>query len=169
VTTEEVSVMTQLNLRFRPALLSYFRRRVPDHMEAEDLAQEVLIRLVNHCEVAPDAAHAYVFQTAANLLRDRARRQKVRTAYAASIGDLPDREVDTLDPHRHAEARFELRALEQHIAALPERMRSILLLYRFEGVGKQMIADSLGVSLSTVEKDIALAMAILAGKLGRSR
>jgi RNA polymerase sigma-70 factor (ECF subfamily) len=161
--------MTQLNLRFRPALLSYFRRRVRDHSEAEDLAQEVLIRLVRHSEVSPESAHAYVFQTAANLLRDRARRQKVRTAYAASIVELPDREVDMLDPHRHAEGRFELRALEQHIAALPERMRSVLLLYRFEGVSKQMIADSLGVSLSTIEKDIALAMSILAAKLGRSQ
>ncbi|PZU68664.1 sigma-70 family RNA polymerase sigma factor [Sphingobium sp.] len=161
--------LAQLNHRFRPALLSFFRRRVRDHMEAEDLTQEVFIRLARQGNFAPESMEAYIFQTAANLLRDHARRQQVRRSYVQSVQEQDGRDIDILDPLRHIEARRELAAIGAHLANMPERMRHAFLLYRYEGVEKQTIAQSLGVSVSTVEKDVASALAVLASKLGRIR
>ena len=62
--------------RYRGALLSYFSRRMANSSHAEDLTQEVFVRLARHRRV-DDIAHmeAYLFQTASNLLRDHARRE----------------------------------------------------------------------------------------------
>src|SRR5450756_350333 len=69
----------------RPALVSYFLRRVRDPSEAEDLAHEVFIRLAGAPLESLRSTDAYVFQVAANLLCDRARRNKVREDYAHSV------------------------------------------------------------------------------------
>lgn len=169
MTTDAEHDLARLNQRFRPALLSFFRRRVRDHMEAEDLTQEVFIRLARRGDTMPEKMDSYVFQTAANLLRDDARRQRVRRSYVASVLEEHERDVDRLDPARHIEARAELVAIDAYLSTMPERMRHAFLLYRYEGVAKQTIAESLGVSVSTVEKDVALALAMLLSKLGRDR
>ena len=70
--------------RFRPALLAYFLRRLANPAEAEDLAHEVFLRLVGVPLEQLRSADAYIFHVAANLLRDRARRWKVRNDYATT-------------------------------------------------------------------------------------
>ena len=61
--------------RFQEPLRSFFRKRAFDRQEADDLVQEVFCRLAARSESQPmDKPEAYVFQAAANLLRDRARR-----------------------------------------------------------------------------------------------
>ena len=64
-----------LNARFRGPLMSYFKRRVGNHAEAEDLTQQVFMRLLAADDFERvEQAEGYVFTTAANLLRDRDRR-----------------------------------------------------------------------------------------------
>jgi hypothetical protein len=77
--------LTDLARRMRPALVSYFLRRVRDPSEAEDLAHEVFLRLAGTRLDSLRSADAYVFQIAANLLNDRARRNKVREDYVYSV------------------------------------------------------------------------------------
>ena len=61
-----------LSERFRPALLRYFRRRVSDASEAEDLVQEVLLRMLRRRNVASiEDARCYLFETASSVLTDR--------------------------------------------------------------------------------------------------
>src|SRR3546814_4392834 len=71
-----------LNQRFRPALMSFFLRRIHNFAEVEDLTQDVIVRISERAATI-DAARpdAYVFQIAANLLRDHWRRSTVRTSY----------------------------------------------------------------------------------------
>src|ERR1700735_3263760 len=92
--------LTNLARRMRPALVSYFLRRIRDPSEAEDLAHEVFVRVAETRLDSLRSADAYVFQIAANLLSDRARRNKVREDYAYSIsaGDAPPEEQ--FDPAR---------------------------------------------------------------------
>jgi RNA polymerase sigma-70 factor (ECF subfamily) len=134
-------------------------------MEAEDLTQEVFIRLAGRDDKQVASAEAFIFQTAANLLRDRARRHQVRSAYLATIADHADRGVDMLDPLRYAVARDELATLAACLDELPERMRRIFMLYRFENVAKPVIADSYGISVSNVEKQVASVMAFVAERM----
>lgn len=155
-----------INRAYRPVLVRYFLRRTRSHAEAEDLTQEVFVRLAHTDLAMVQTREAYIFQTAANLLRDRARRERVRADYREEMGNAPDLGVEQLDPHRIAEAHDMLRALYAGLAELPERTRRIFTLYRIENVAKKTIAASFGITESAVEKQVTRAMAFLVDRLG---
>jgi RNA polymerase sigma factor (sigma-70 family) len=150
--------------RFRPALLAYFLRRVSNPAEAEDLAHDVFLRLAGVPLEQLRSADAYIFQVAANLLRDRARRRQVRDVYVATqiaAIDAEEPETHAQDPARIEAARRCLAALVARLMELPERTREIFILYRIENVARRNIAQAYGLSISTVEKEIARATAYL--------
>lgn len=167
--TETADDRMQLNRRWRPALMSYFLRRVRDHTEAEDLTQEVFARLLASTEAADASPDAYVFQVASNLLTDRARRARVRSDYRESISRIEDYSVELLDPHRHVAGRAAFEVFTQSLDDLPERTRTIFVLNRLENVSQNDIADALGISSSAVKKHVAKAMALLMKRMRQSR
>lgn len=153
--------IARLSRRFRPALMSYFMRRVKSHAEAEDLTQDVFLRLASLDVAQLQSAEAYVFRTAANLLSDRARRDKVRRLHAADELSVAGREIDPLDPARIVSGRRSLSTMAEKLKELPERMRAMFVLYRVESMNKRDIAEAFNCSVSTVEKNVAQAMAYL--------
>ncbi|WP_299006062.1 sigma-70 family RNA polymerase sigma factor [uncultured Caulobacter sp.] len=158
--------LERLHRDHRPALMAFFLRRVQNYAEAEDLTQEVFIRLAEIDPGRMRQADAYVFQTAANLLRDRARRQQVRREYAAGARLVEGAGVNPFDPHRVAAGRESLALLKQGLSELPERTREIFLLFRYEQIDRRTIAESFGISASAVDKHIYRAMAKLIAKTG---
>lgn len=150
-----------LGRRWRPVLLAYFLRRVRDHAEAEDLTQELITKLLGHRGGDFASPEAYIFQMAANLLADRARRTKVRMQYRDMMGRAEDAGIDPIDPFRIAAGRSELSTLEAALASLPERTRTIFILYRLENLAQERIAEAFGISVSAVKKHVARAMAFL--------
>jgi RNA polymerase sigma factor (sigma-70 family) len=164
VETARKQQLDDLCRRFRPALFAYFLRRVTSPAEAEDLAHDVFVRLAGVPLDQLRSADAYVFQVAANLLRDRARRGKVRDDYAATqiaAADAAELETHAFDPERIEVGRRSLAALVARLMELPERTRQIFILYRIENVARRDIAQAFGLSLSTVEKEVARATAYL--------
>ncbi|WP_454887291.1 RNA polymerase sigma factor [Sphingomonas oryzagri] len=149
-----------LNRQWRPALMAFFMRRVRDHAEAEDLTQEVFVRLLK-IDAQTESPDAYVFQVAANLVVDRARRARVRGEYRDALAGHEDRHIEPLDPHRIASARAQLSALTTALDNLPERTRTIFTLYRIENMSQQVIAETFGITPSGVKMHVAKAMARL--------
>src|SRR3546814_8583965 len=62
---------SEMSRQWRPVLLAYFLRRVNDHAEAEDLTQEMLVRLLGMDVEELEQPEAYIFRIASNLLADR--------------------------------------------------------------------------------------------------
>ena len=149
-----------LDQRWRPALMAFFRRRVRNPVDAEDLTQETLLRLLR-TEQGGERADAYVFQVAQNLLIDRARRDRVRDLHRQSVQGDPDAALDPIDPSRIAEGRSEIAAFMTALDSLPERTRTIFILYRLENMSQDAIGQSVGISASAVKQQVAKAMAIL--------
>lgn len=151
----------------RPALTQYFRARIRDHSEADDLVQEVFARiLARRADQPVSNLRGYVFQTAASVLADRARRRGVRHADAHFPFD-PERHGDEeLDPHRHASGKEDLRAAVEALMTLPERTRTIFILHRLEDRKYREVAVQLGISVSAVEKHMVRAIQHLAASLG---
>ena len=159
-----------MSKRFRPALMAFFLRRIRNHAEAEDLTQEVLIRVTQKgAAIDPTRPDAYVFQIAANLLRDRGRRLKVRTAYQMGLGVAEGNRVEELDPSRVVQARQSLATVAAALRELPERTRTIFILFRLEGMKQREIADTLGVSVRTVEQHVIRASLFLRERFGEDR
>lgn len=158
--------MTLLSREFRPALMAYFLRRVNSRAEAEDLTQEVFVRLAARGEEAIENRQAYVFQVAANLLRDRARRSKTQLDYRSSIGEIEALNVELIDPYRVTAGRSLLSAMCKALEELSKTTRDVFVLYRLEGMSKATIADGFGISISSVEKHITKSTVFLAERFG---
>jgi RNA polymerase sigma-70 factor (ECF subfamily) len=157
-----------LNRRYRPALMAFFMRRAASHSDAEDMTQELFAKLAAPQAGAMDNADAYIFQMAANLLRDRGRREKVRANYRASV-DAGSVDLEPLDPARVLLARESLGEVSDALRELPERTRAIFLLFRLEGMKQSELATLYGISISAVQKHIFKAMTHLTKRVRASQ
>ncbi len=149
--------------------MAFFLRRVADHAEAEDLTQDALIRLARVAPDSVDNPDAYVFQVAANLLRDRKRRDRVRADYLASVWEAERAKVEQRDPSRVAEAGQSLATLQSALYELPSRTCAIFLLYRLGRIGKREIASAYGISRSAVDKHLMRALAHIVRRAGETQ
>lgn len=156
--------LTQLSRRFRPALMAYFVRRLKNHAEAEDLTQEVFLRLAQREAGSVEAPERYMFRTASNLLADRARRNKARANGLDAMGGA-ELGIDARDPSRIAEGRESLAALEAALRELPEPTRSIFILYRLEHADRRTLGETYGLSRGQIDRQIARAIAFLIARL----
>lgn len=157
--------MVMLGRRYRPALMAFFVRRIRNPVEAEDLTQEVLMRLVELPANEFHAPDAYIFRIASNLLHDRHRRMRVRESWRNDTCQQIDGLADYVDPLRLLEGRETLGLVSKALAELSQRSREILLLFRLERVRKRDIADRFGISVSAVDKHLIKATAHLTKRL----
>jgi RNA polymerase sigma-70 factor (ECF subfamily) len=162
------ALLDQLSARYRGPLTSYFLRRVRRRDEAEDLTQEVFLRMVRSLQ-RPDGEggeridnpEAFLFRTAVNLLRDRARRAKTFADHLAEAVHR-DESVEVLSPERVLQGRQSLRSALAALEELDARTRDVFILHRLEGLKHAEIATLYGVSSSSIEKYMIKALAHLA-------
>jgi len=157
----------------RGPLTRFFMRRVANAAEAEDLTQDTFTRLIaaagGHAPIDPKA---FVFRTALNLLRDRARRLQTRasaqidTIAITPVSPVTLEFVEDRDPERVLQAQDELSHVMSVLDELKPRTRDIFLLFRLENMKQAAIADLYGISRSTVEKEVMRATLHLATRLG---
>lgn len=144
-----------LDSRFRGPLMSFFLRRVGDRAEAEDLTQQVFLRLL-----ASPSARTYdlqaplVFRVAANLLRNRHRSAGVRGEYLRLVEDDPAADSEDLTPERVLLSRENLSEVLRTLDELGAKTRDMFILFRLENLNQAEIAALYGCSRSTVEKHV---------------
>ncbi len=157
----------ELSRRMGPPLHAYFRKRTANAHEAEDLMQEVFCRLSSRAdEIELRNPEGYVFQIAANLLRDRARRHGIEAAGRRELAASSDGKFEDISPERVLLGKARLRQVQDALAELPERTRAVFVLQRFEEFTYKDIANRLGISTSLVEKLMMDAIKHLASRLG---
>lgn len=158
--SDEAAELEALVERYGVALRSFIARRLYDRSEAADLAQEVFLRLLKRRQDAPiDNIEGYLFQIAANLLRERGRQTASRAA-APAIELSPELlgEGEEHSPERILLGKEAYRQVLAALQELPERTRTVFILSRFEDLTGAEIARRLGVSASAVEKHMMRAL-----------
>ena len=156
-----------LTQRVTPRVLAYATRLLGgDRAEAEDVAQETMLRL---WRVAPDwrqgetRVTTWAYRVATNLCidRQRSRRRKGHVDLDAA-SDLPE-------PGPGAESRLQdaqrLDALHMALAALPDRQRQAVVLRHIEGLTNPDIAQILEIGVEAVESLTARGKRALAALL----
>jgi RNA polymerase sigma factor (sigma-70 family) len=145
--------------RLREGLTRWFSRRTGDPVEAQDLVQESMVRVVER-ERRGELEHldGYAYRVAANILTDWHRRRTVRHARDHISIDHVAPPANDIDPYRQLVGNRALRAASAALESLPERTRTIFILRRIEGMRHKEIAVRLGISVSTVEKHVVLAL-----------
>jgi RNA polymerase sigma factor (sigma-70 family) len=164
----------RLDARYRAALMNYFLRRVRDRTEAEDLTQEVFLRILRRPAEELENAEVFLFTIAGNLLRDRARRAAThRRSEHRSLddpaGDLEQSSalVEARGPERVLMSQESLSEVLRALDELGERTRDIFILYRLEKMKHREIGALYGLSASAVEKYVRKATAHLTRLFGR--
>jgi RNA polymerase sigma-70 factor (ECF subfamily) len=154
--------------RYTPRVLTFLTRLVRDRARAEELTQDVFVRIYNAADrYEPKARFStWIFGIAHNLgLNELARAHR-----RYERGDTPLEELGASDPAPGADEQVEadeLRVrLERALAKLPDRQRAALLLRSEQGLAYEEIAGALDASVSSVKSLIHRARETLIAELG---
>lgn len=159
-----------LVLRFSPRVLGYAARLLGDRAEAEDVAQEAMLRL---WRIAPEwrAGEArvatWLYRVVTNLVTDRQRSRRRRGGTA--LDDAPEPADDQPGALTRLIDADRMAALDQALGALPERQRQAVILRHIEGLANPEIATIIGVGVEAVESLTARGKRALAGMLAGQR
>ena len=156
-----------LTLRLTPRVLAFAHRMLGNRAEAEDVAQEAMLRL---WKVARDwrqdqaRVSTWLFRVAANLCTDQLRRRR-----SVPLDGIAEPE----DGHPGVLARMiendRALALEAALAQLPERQRQAVILRHLEGFTNPEIAEMMEIGVKSVESLTARGKRSLAVELAGRR
>jgi RNA polymerase sigma-70 factor (ECF subfamily) len=156
--------LEQAYLAQRERLLRFLRARGAGEA-AEDLAQELWLRLAAAPDPVAAANPGYMLRAADRLMIDRYRAERQAhlrdKAWAEAQPGLADNIAPAPGPERELAARQEI-AIERALADLGPRAAAIVRRHRIDGQTQRAIAAEFGVSLSTVEADLRRAYARIA-------
>jgi RNA polymerase sigma factor (sigma-70 family) len=150
------------NLRW---LKRQLKRPDRNEQDVDDLIQEAILRVAESCERHEIRDSASVMVRTVTRLSINDCRNRERHPYEAETIEELDKAIQLVDPTPLPE---DVVALEQSwdliarvLQTLDERTRRAFLLNRVQGLKYPEVARQLGVSLSTVEKDVTWVMALL--------
>jgi RNA polymerase sigma-70 factor, ECF subfamily len=147
--------------RYQTRLLNFINRTIGDRERAEDLVQEVFIRVFRHLHRFDQTKKfsTWIYTIASNLakneLRNRSRNplvlfQTIRKNWEADHRPLQFEDT-TARPDDLYRKRFLKDAVEQCVSQLPEHHRDVFVLRELEGKSYQEIAEITGCNLGTVK------------------
>jgi RNA polymerase sigma-70 factor (ECF subfamily) len=156
--------------RHRTPVFSFLLRLTGDRGRAEDLCQEVLLRVVRASERWQERARfrTWLYAIARNLAVDEARRAVLRRVDSLDVNapGAPDPARDAAPGPEAAAAAAQLRPkLEAALAALPAEQREVFLLREHAGLRFGEIAEVTGVPENTVKSRMRYALEGLREKL----
>ena len=161
--------------KYRKPIVHFMYRMVHNQAIAEELAQEVFLRVSRSRETYRAEARfsTWLYRIATNLgvnhARDTRHERKASTVYLdqvdAETGTTPD--VADATPNLEADIlrRERLEAIRQHVLALPERQRMAVLMHKYEGMDYKQIGDVLKLSESATKSLLFRAYQTLREKL----
>ncbi len=143
--------------------VSIARRMLRDDAEAEDVAQETLLRLWRHAgdlEIGAAGLRPWLRRVVSNLCIDRTRAAK----HVAVVEEVPEM-GEGASQVRHLAEQDLSRRVDLALKALPERQRLALTLFHYEGMSQIEVGNALGISDEAVESLLARARRTLKAAL----
>jgi RNA polymerase sigma factor (sigma-70 family) len=158
-TPARLSLLDEFPLRY-DALVRFLRHRTGSGDEAREIAHETWLRLAERPDddiSQVEDTRAYLYTAAAHIVLDRQRRAQWLSAHSrdsAATGGGASQAPDVADGLMYRQAVV---AVDAALNALPERTREAFLACRIQGEHQGVVAERLGVSLNTVERDLIAA------------
>jgi len=161
--------------KYRKPIINFMYRMVHNQAVAEELAQEVFLRVYRSRETYRAEARfsTWLYRIATNLGVNHARDTRHERTASTIYLDEPDSETgttpDVADTTPGAEAamlrRERLNAIREHVLSLPERQRTAVLMHKYEGMDYKQIGDVLKLSESATKSLLFRAYQTLREKL----
>ncbi len=147
-----------------PRLKAFSRKFVSDPIAAEDLIQEVFLKLwENRDSIRSETFHSYLFTMVRNSCLNYLKHEKI-VNNIFSDNDISNKEEGLYyadffsDPHHQTIYKDLKTEVDKLMGAMPEQTKTVFELSRFKGFKNQEIADKLGITVRTVEKHITRAL-----------
>lgn len=161
--------------KYRKPIIHFMFRMVHNQAVAEELAQEVFLRVYRSRETYRAEARfsTWLYRIATNLGVNRARDTKqersVSTIYLdepdAETGTTPDLADSTLGAESSMLRRERMNAIRDVVLSLPERQRMAVLMHKYEEMDYKQIGDVLKLSESATKSLLFRAYQTLREKL----
>ena len=153
-------------LPYEAALMRYLNRKRALPIDAEDVRNDIYIRVLEAARKArPAIPKAFLFSTARNLLIDLARRNRVVAIDLLEDLDALNVLIEEVSPERQVIGRQQLQRLSMFFDRIPVKCREVLWLRRVDGLCQKDVARRLGITESAVEKHVYRGMRYLANAL----
>jgi RNA polymerase sigma-70 factor (ECF subfamily) len=183
---EDADIMLQLSAgdmaafdfllaKYRRPIIHFMYRMVHNEAIAEELAQEVFLRVYRSRETYRAEARfsTWLYRIATNLGVNHARDTRHERAASTVYLDEPDGESgstpDVADLTPGAEAnilrRERMAAIREHVTSLPERQRMAVLMHKYEGLDYKQIGEVMKLSESATKSLLFRAYQTLREKL----
>ena len=146
-----------------PGVLALARRMLRNEAEAEDVAQEALLKLWRSrdaLEVGPYGLKPWLRRVVSNLCID-----KMRSSQRLTVTDDVPEQAEPAEQLAQLEAQDASRRVEGAIKVLPDRQRTALTLFHYEGLSQIEVGRIMGVSDEAVESLLARARRTLKAAL----
>ncbi len=147
--------------RYRRAMIGFMYRMVHNAAIAEELSQEVFLRVYrSRASYSADAKFTtWLYRIATNLAVNHARDNKNERPEVKASLDAADEEtglsIDVADDRLNIEQqilrRERLRAIRQRVEALPERQRVAVMMHKYQELDYRQIAEVLHLSESATK------------------
>lgn len=153
----------------RADLVRFFTLRLRSSEAAEDLVQDIYIKLKDIDARPINDPSAYLYRVGWNMMLDRLRKQRRETAREAEWSNInanriaADAVTDEPSAENAVAARERLEHIVNALERLPAQTQRVFRLHKFEGLSQGEVAAKLGVSKSAVEKHVSAALRHLVG------
>ena len=147
----------QLVVRHQNAVIGTVAKMLGNPSEAEDIAQQVFLRIWRHAKrYRPDAKFTtYLYTITRNLVFNETRRKSRKKEVSSDEREENSNRLIEANPDRQPDSELlqaELqRAVDDAIAGLPETQRMAVVLRRYEQLSYEEIAAVLGLSVSAIK------------------
>ncbi|WP_127900582.1 RNA polymerase sigma factor [Solirhodobacter olei] len=163
----DAEVARALTLRLTPRVLRLASRMLGDAAEAEDVAQEAMLRLwriAAEWRQGEAQVSTWLYRVASNLCTDRLRRR--RTVDIEAVPEIEDGQASAVEGMIEADR---VSALQQALDGLPDRQRQAVVLRHIEGLSNPEIAEVMDIGVEAVESLTARGKRALAAALAGRR
>jgi RNA polymerase sigma-70 factor, ECF subfamily len=171
----DMAAFDYLLARYRRPIIHFMYRMVHNESVAEELAQEVFLRVYRSRESyrAEAKFSTWLYRIATNLgvnhARDTRHERAASTVYLdetdSETGTTPDVADSTPGAEDKILQRERMAAIKQHVMALPERQQMAVLMHKYEGMDYKQIGEVLKLSESATKSLLFRAYQTLREKL----
>jgi RNA polymerase sigma factor (sigma-70 family) len=170
VTVDYPSGLARLFEEQHDTLSRYFLKRTAHAWDAQDLVQELYLRLLRADRSGGEAIlnpEAYLFTVAANLLKEHAARRQRSPLGSDELEDVIERLATPCDAAAGVDRNLRRQRLADIIARLTPKCRAVLVMHYRDELGYREIAERLNISTHMVKKYIVKALATCRSGMAR--
>ena len=140
-------------VKYHQLVYLYIYYKIGNKEDAEDLSQDVFLRLMDYDQMLrEDAVKSFIFTISRNLVIDFLRRSYKEKTMLSFMYEHMERHTEEMESHIVAN---DLLSREKYkLSLLPPQRRAVYMMNRFEGKSSPEIARELNISVSTAENHL---------------